>query len=124
VRVAITGPPKSGKTTLAAKLSDNYLSTDTLAHLGWSESSEAASLWFNKPGDLVIEGVAVPRALRKWLRENEGMPIDTLIIFTRSHVKLSMGQHAMAKGVVSVLRQIIPTLRSRGVVIKRGSHEV
>ena len=96
--------------------------TDHLIHLGWSEASAAAALWFDTPGPWVVEGVAAPRALRKWLAAHpEGKPCDVLIVLTEPHEPLTPGQAAMAKGCETVLREVRGELERRGVEIRSGA---
>ena len=120
MRTAITGWPNSGKTTYAVKLSEWARSTDALKHLPWSEVSLEASKWFDQPGEIVIEGVAVPRALRKWQKNNPGKdaPIDKLIVMTGQYREITPGHEKMGKGIDTVLAEIEPWLRSSGVVIE------
>lgn len=116
MRRAITGGPRTGKTTSAGSFA---LHTDDLT--GWSQASATASEWFNCPDpDLCVEGVTVARALRKWLRANPtGRPIDELEVRTQAHGSLTPGQAAMTKGHDAILREIQPELERRGVRIVR-----
>ena len=117
-RIAIAGGPRTGKTTAASTLPGAALHTDDVMHLGWSAASQEASTWFDRTGDVVVEGVAVPRALRKWLGRNpDGMPVETVVMLTATFVTLSAGQLAMTKGVATVWSEIEPQLRARGVEI-------
>lgn len=121
-RVAITGGPRTGKTTaalgLGRELSCRVRHTDDVIDLGWSEASEHVAGWFDRPGSVVVEGVAVPRALRKWLRQQpEGRPVEEVWVFRRPHVPLADGQARMAAGVRTVLEEIRPELERRGVEI-------
>lgn len=93
-----------------------HRATDELISLGWSESSLAASFWFDEPGPWVCEGVAVPRALRKWLERNDGVPADIIVFITEPVVARSRGQHVMALGCATVWREIRPEL------VRRGAH--
>ena len=96
MKVAITGGPKTGKTTLSAEY-EHVRHTDDLIHLGWSEASTAISLWFDDHEVQTIEGVAVPRALRKWLRANpSGKPCDRVIYMRRALVRQCIRQAAMS----------------------------
>jgi hypothetical protein len=113
-RVAITGWPKTGKTTLAQSLGGGRSTDDTIEMgLGWSEGSAEVSTWFDKPGPWIIEGVAIPRALRKWHERHPGEnpPIDKLIILGTTHEQLNPGQTSMGKGIDKVLADIMPWLR-------------
>lgn len=118
MRVAIAGVPRAGKTTLAARFPGLSLHTDNLIDLGWSEASEAAAVWFDERDPFVIEGVAVPRALRKWLAAHpEGKPCDRLFWLERPLQELSPGQARMAKGCLTVWHEVRPELERRGVEI-------
>jgi hypothetical protein len=117
-RIAITGGPRTGKTTLAARLLFTHIGatnnraeldrrirhTDDLIHLGWSEASQAAAAWFDEPGPWIIEGVAVSRALRKWRDQHPGEPppVDRVIYLSEPHERLTAGQRSMAAGVATV----------------------
>jgi len=118
MRIAIAGAPGSGKTTLADSMGEAR-HTDDLIPLDWSEQSEAASWWFDEEGDLIVEGVAVPRALRKWLlRNEEGKPVDEVIYLADPLVPLTLGQARMAKGCWTVWQEIEPELERRGVIVE------
>ena len=74
MKIAIAGVPKAGKTTLAEEIPGDPFHTDELMKtFTWSGASQEISYWFDKK-QFLIEGVAVPRALRKWLKANEGKP--------------------------------------------------
>lgn len=126
MRIAITGYPKAGKSTLAAQLAKQsgakVLHTDDLigSH-DWPALSEAVSHWFDAPGDWIIEGVAVPRALRKWSARNPGKsaPVDKYVYLDHVTPRLSTAQLAMGKGIVSVHRSIAPWLGKRITVSGR-----
>ncbi|TXH11826.1 MAG: hypothetical protein E6R03_13975 [Hyphomicrobiaceae bacterium] len=122
MRILITGGPRTGKTVLAVKLSIQsglqVFHTDDLIDVGWSEASANAAEWMEQPGPWVIEGVSIPRALRKWLAAHpEGKPADKIIYLSVPRVELSSGQAAMAKGVATVWREVVPELVRRGVEI-------
>jgi adenylate kinase family enzyme len=125
VRILIAGSPRSGKTTLGQKLAKKHnaplRSTDDLIGLGWSEASAEAAKWLDEPGPWVIEGVAVPRALRKWLetRQGRGKPADALVWLDHARTPLSAGQAAMAKGCRKVMDEIAP--RVSGILRAPGA---
>jgi hypothetical protein len=119
-RILITGGPKTGKTTLSAQLhllmGAQAAHTDDLIPLGWSAASEETALWMAQPGPWIIEGVAVPRALRKWLAANPtGKPADKVIFLGKPWQELSPGQLAMTKGLVTVWKEVVGELVARGV---------
>lgn len=109
MRVLITGLPKSGKTTLAGQMGGGR-STDEVMHLGWGEASREVSRWFDKPGSWIIEGVAIPRALRKWLWQHPGQPapVDRIIYLQTPHQILTDGQMRMGVGLDTVMQEILP----------------
>lgn len=128
MRVAIAGMPRAGKTTLAVELCGEVdhpievFSTDTLIGSGleWSEESLEVSKWFDAPGDLIVEGMVIPRALRKWLAHNPtGRPVDKVIWLSTPYIPISAGSTAMGKGAMTVLVKIIPELVERGVELDR-----
>lgn len=123
MRILITGYPRTGKTTLALEMTDALIPvrhTDATIPLGWSEGSAEVARWLSEPGPWIIEGVSIPRALRKWLAANEGAPCDRVHFLTHCHEALSKGQRSMAKGIDTVWREIVPKLRARGVAVVMG----
>jgi broad-specificity NMP kinase len=118
-RICIIGGPRTGKTTLASTM-ENVLHTDDLIDkFDWSGVSEfVATDWLARSGPWVIEGVAVVRALRKWLAAHaHGQPCDRIIVLTQPHVELSKRQASMAKGHEKVWQEVRTTLLARGVVV-------
>ena len=112
-RVLIIGSPCTGKTTMAEKMGNNR-STDQLMHLGWSGCSEAVTKWLDETAYGVLEGVAIPRALRKWREANPGKPppVDKIIYLTTPYIPHTKGQASMAKGMDTVMDEIREWLSS------------
>lgn len=115
-RIAITGAPHTGKTTLAYQLAGQLadhprvVSTDTYMALGWSECSQRVAdilggMINDGPWHGIVEGVAVPRALRKMLRDApDQKPVEKLIILETVHGEpLTARQDGMGKGLLTVL---------------------
>lgn len=122
-RICIIGGPRTGKTTLASTL-DNVLHTDDLiGQFDWSGVSEfVASDWLARSGPWVIEGVAVVRALRKWLSANAaGMPCERVFVLSEPLEELSKGQAAMSKGHEKIWQEVRPLLLARGVAVQPGT---
>jgi hypothetical protein len=68
----------------------------------------------------VIEGVAVVRALRKWIQLHPlGEPADVVFWGDEPYEQLSPGQSAMAKGSATIWRSVCTELLARGQTIKR-----
>lgn len=121
-KIAIAGVPRAGKTTRGKTIAlgvGELRSTDNLKGIGWSEESALAAAMFDEPQAFVMEGMVVPRALRKWLASHpEGKPCDELIWLGKPQVETSKGQDAMGKGAETVMREILPELRRRGVTVE------
>lgn len=126
MRILITGPPQSGKSTLAMILSDvleiPVYATDQLKDLEWSEASEAASRWLDDPGPWIIEGVMVPRALRKWRRRQPknkqagDPPCEKFILLTEPRTPLEKaGQRSMATSVLNLAMEYEEWLGNRWI---------
>lgn len=118
-RIVIIGWPKSGKTTLARTFG-TFRSTDSVMDRGWSEASEIVATWFDAPGSWVIEGVAVPRALRKWRDRHRGYkpPVDKVIRLGTLKAPIASGAATMGKGIDTVFAEIEPWLIAYGVEIE------
>lgn len=123
MRIAIIGSPRAGKTTLALELgrADGLpvLHTDDLIDLGWSAVSDAVALaLLDDERNLIIEGVAVVRGLRKAL-VRPGAPVERCIVLAQPRLVLTRGQRAMQRGCARVLAEIEPELVRRGVLMER-----
>lgn len=119
-RIAITGGPQTGKTTLAATLGAPVIHGDDFIELGWSQSSQALAHAMRTPGPWVAEGVQVPRALRKMLEARPDVkPIDRLIVLGTPRKEQSEGQRRMALGLDTVLAEVLPQLQGLGVEIEK-----
>ncbi len=125
MRIAICGGPRTGKTTLACSIGGEpgvvlRATDDLIATHDWSAASAEAATWFDtEPGPMVVEGTAVVRAIRKWLRAHpDGRPVDVVKLLTRPKVPLTPGQAAMAKGHAKIWAEVEPELRRRGVAIE------
>lgn len=138
--VVIGGGPRAGKSTLgeamALRSGTELLRTDDALHLGWSECSAAiAARILTARADLIVEGVAAWRSLRKALGLTSDRPCDRVIAVRplasrltatgyaaalRRDPTIALGprQVAMAKGCDTVLAEIWPELVRRGVEVE------
>jgi hypothetical protein len=126
-RLAIVGPPNSGKTTLASVLKVMHAchvavqSTDDVSRtLGLtSEASAVVASWFGTDdGARVIEGVLCARGLRKFCALNPGVkPCCRVLVLSEVFEPPSKGQISFAKAIATVFREIEPELLARGVVV-------
>lgn len=135
-RILIVGGPRIGKSTLSLVLQERLgISVLHKSHdvedLGWSQSSDAAALWFSEP-EWIIEGVQMARALRKWLAANPGQPLDCDIIYLTNGplardnagriIQLKPGQVSMTKGVKTVFEEIERDVKRRGARVHKLNH--
>jgi hypothetical protein len=126
MRVLITGGPRTGKTTLSESTARElgitaHHTDDLIGKLDWSAASAHVAEWMKTPGPWIIEGVAIPRALRKWLAAHpDGKPADRIVFLenVKASIPLTKGQAAMGKGLGTVWAEIMPELRARGVQIE------
>jgi len=132
-RILIAGVPKAGKTTLADQLLATWPhgwageppvsirhTDDLITQLDWSAVSHlVASEWMQEQVPWIIEGVAVPRALRKWLLAHPGeKPAELVYWSATSKVPLTKGQATMAKGCIKVWNEVREELVLRGVEVR------
>jgi len=121
MKLLITGGPRTGKTIMALDLGQRHgvpvYHTDDAIPLGWSQASAEVSRWLERPGPWIVEGVAVPRALRKYLSAHPGVPCDRILVRRTPFVELHQGQIRMMQGVQTVLQEIAPELIARGMEI-------
>lgn len=76
----------------------------------WSGTSEwIADSWLCRQGPFVMEGVALPRALRKWRERHpdEAPPCDEVIWLREPRMELTDGQARMLVGVETVMNELI-----------------
>lgn len=132
MKVCITGGPRTGKTTLALAMTPRLpiaehiasggaaIHCDDFMGMGWSESSAHVAALIERGGPWLMEGVQIPRALRKALAARpDARPCDRLIILRNEpHEPWTPGQERMAKGIDTVLAEILPDLRRLGVEIE------
>ncbi len=120
-RIVFAGGPRAGKSTLAVRASERYgiptkFADSLVGRMEWSEMSQEVSTWFDAPGDWIVEGVSTPRALRKWLDRNPGVPFPVTIVYTGRAIQVRTAmQESMAKGVQTVFEEI------RGELVARGA---
>lgn len=122
-RIMVAGWSGTGKTTLARKIAEStgmpLLSTDDYIQLGWSEASEHIANLLADGVPRVVEGVAVPRVLRKMLRANPLVkPCDRLIVLQFARRPQTAEQAAQGRGHDSVLVSVLPALQKLRVALE------
>lgn len=120
--IMIAGWSGTGKTTLgrslAEKLGIPLLSTDDFIGMGWSEASAHVAELLTDGVPRVVEGVAVPRVLRKLLAARPGeKPCDQLIVLTQPRREQTAKQVTQGKGHDTVLAEVRPALEATGVAV-------
>lgn len=124
LRILVAGGPRTGKTTFAGKLAKEHGLTvrhtdDLIGVVDWSGASLKVAGWMTQPGPWLIEGVAIGRALRKWLAANPlGKPADQVFWSNTARVPRDAGQEAMARGCETVWAEVLPQLRRRGMRVE------
>ena len=123
MRIAIIGAPRAGKTTLAEEIARTsgcpLLHSDDLIALGWSAASAEIARVLHTTDDIIVEGVAVVRALRKALASCSCAPVERCIVLVRPRLQLTPRQLGMARGIWTVLAEIEPELALRSVYLER-----
>lgn len=122
MRVIITGGPKTGKTTRAAKTGQRVDHTDSIiaTQQPWSVQEGLVLPWLDRPGPWLIEGVTAVRALRSWMRAHPGQrpPVDKVIYLSQPKVGRTLAQERMAKGLDTVWREIEQQVRTFGIEVE------
>jgi hypothetical protein len=99
-RIAIAGGPRTGKSSLASAVSDRpVLHTDSLMQENWEDVPLIVQKRLEGQASFVVEGVQVPRSLRK------GLVVDAVVWMSRPKVPLTVGQGVMTKAVATVFEE-------------------
>ncbi len=95
-RLAITGAPRTGKTTFTMQVKDRpVIHTDDWMDWPWAQVPELVGVACSQHEQFVVEGVQVPRTLRKGLVE-----VDAVLYLTEPKTEQTPAQRAMGAGVV------------------------
>ncbi len=121
MRIVVIGGPRTGKTTIASELSSQleiprvWHTDDLIGKHGWSEVSRVASTWLDRDGPWIAEGVAMVRAIRKWLArhpEASALPFELREQWT-PRVLLTPKQAIMTAGCRTVWVEVLNELIDR-----------
>lgn len=121
MRILVAGGPRTGKTAIALQLGAERAcrvrhTDDLIGQHSWSDASALVAEWMDEPGPWIIEGVSIPRALRKWIGTHpHGLPADVLYWGEAPKVPLTPGQRTMSIGCASVWLEVKETLITRGM---------
>jgi hypothetical protein len=143
MKLAIIGGPFSGKSTLAQSYGVKVFCTDPVSlvrekidgvtylpeGLEWeAQSHYICEHWLSMPGDWVIEGVGVVRALRKWINYYDSVPPCYQLIYIKGHhpkaTGLTSGHVAMSKSIESIWNEISPVYEKITTVRSWWSEDV
>ena len=121
MKLLFTGSPRAGKTTFCQQIQQPVYNTDSLLPMEWSEHSQKVSELFDSTlPSWTVEGTAIPRALRKWLLRNHDdktkKPCD-MLVWLQNIEELTPGQLSMARGNLTILKDLLPELYKRKVRI-------
>lgn len=113
-RVAVAGGPKTGKSTLAAGVTDRpVIHTDDVKHEQWENVPFVCIARVKDLDSFLIEGVQVPRCLRK------GMVVDAVIWLSKAKATRTQGQQTMAQAVATVFDDWRRSFNLRNIPIIR-----
>ena len=100
-RIAITGAPRTGKTTITQQVTDRpVIHTDDWMREPWTDVPLLVkAACEQEPEAFVVEGVQVPRTLRK------GLEVDAVVYLTTPQVPQTQLQINMGKAVGTVLSE-------------------
>ncbi len=100
-RIAITGPPRVGKTWLSQRCSDRVVvHTDDWQASDWPAQPQLIIAGCAGLDRFLLEGVQVPRALRK------GLKVDALLWLDRAGAEQTREQKSMGKAIATILNGI------------------
>lgn len=121
MRVVICGGPKTGKTTLGTKMSEDLriplVSTDGYINYPWEDVPDEIIRVLESLDEFVLEGVQAARVLRRWYKR-EDPRIDKVYWLERPFVQLSDRQKSMGKGISTVFKDVRPHLNASGVKVE------
>lgn len=101
-RVAIVGGPQCGKTTLAKTCTDRPIHhNDDGKHIKWEDQPAHWKKQVEGQDSFVIEGVQAVRAIRK------GLKVDAVIQLDSPYKDLKKGQESMRKGQHTMMKDVI-----------------
>ncbi len=135
-RIVVIGGPRTGKTTYATKLAkqlgchlgstgkrteqeEGLVSTDNyMKRADWKTLPDVILKDLKPRESWVLEGTQAARVLRRALREDPSFRVDKVLVFGRPWVARNPGQEAMAKGVRTILADMMPLLEKAGIEVE------
>lgn len=136
-RIAICGGPKTGKSTLAARIAAEtgcqLIATDAYMDVPWGQIPDVILPSLKATDSWVLEGVQAARVLRRWLNDGSPFALDRCYWLNVPYLPRTDGQESMAKGVATVfmggvravlLSKNIPILTERDTERGGARHSV
>lgn len=114
-RIAIAGGPHTGKTTLAASGDGRPVihTDDLIGVVDWAVTPAAVIELCGRQARWILEGVQVPRALRK------GLPVDCVVWLGSPVAAVSAKHQSMERGLRTIMAEV-RQLRPELVVVSPG----
>lgn len=126
MKILIAGGPRTGKSTLAKRLSEEngnipVRCTDDVIHtLPWATASLEVATWFDAPGPWIIEGTIVVRAMRKWFFQSPTQTQCAKYVYfgSMAFIPTTSDQNRMIIGCNTIWNYVGAEAVRRGMVVR------
>ena len=120
-RILIAGVPRAGKTTISEQIAAKqnlplYHTDDLIESYDWAEQSEAVAALILSYDEYIIEGITVPRGIRKILPAP--IPSDLIIWLPTPILTLTPGQTQMTKATHTIFNEVSPFIDFKALSIQ------
>lgn len=112
-RIAVCGGPRTGKSTLVSLVTDRHVEgTDDYIGMAWEDVPQSLIEKLSGVERFVVEGVMVPRALRR------GLQVDCVVWLETFQTATLPGHVSMLKGIRTVFAEWRRNNRCKVVVLR------